>query len=183
MKRQAKRLCETALLAAVGLGIFVLEAQLPPLTAVPGIKPGLANCVTLAALYLLGCREAAGVLAVRILLGAVYTGSPVSLLYSAAGGLACYLVMAPLSRVFPARQLWIVSVFGALAHNAGQLAAAAVLLGRLRTTECFVMRRQRRWVLAAVLLLAFVWQCILGWKLRCNPAGTPPIYIELHILH
>ncbi|MDY3070698.1 MAG: Gx transporter family protein [Eubacteriales bacterium] len=129
MKRQAKRLCETALLAAVGLGIFVLEAQLPPLTAVPGIKPGLANCVTLAALYLLGCREAAGVLAVRILLGAVYTGSPVSLLYSAAGGLACYLVMAPLSRVFPARQLWIVSVFGALAHNAGQLAAAAVLLG------------------------------------------------------
>ena len=129
MKRQAKRLCETALLAAVGLGIFVLEAQLPPLTAVPGIKPGLANCVTLAALYLLGCREAAGVLAVRILLGAVYTGSPVSLLYSAAGGLACYLVMAPLSRVFPARQLWIVSVFGALSHNAGQLAAAAVLLG------------------------------------------------------
>lgn len=129
MKRQAKRLCETALLAAVGLGIFVLEAQLPPLTAVPGIKPGLANCVTLAALYLLGCREAAGVLAVRILLGAVYTGSPVSLLYSAAGGLACYLVMAPLSRVFPSRQLWIVSVFGALAHNAGQLAAAAVLLG------------------------------------------------------
>ncbi|MCI6907798.1 MAG: Gx transporter family protein [Eubacteriales bacterium] len=129
MKRQAKRLCETALLAAVGLGIFVLEAQLPPLTAVPGIKPGLANCVTLAALYLLGCREAAGVLAVRILLGAVYTGSPVSLLYSAAGGLACYLVMAPLSRVFPARQLWIVSVFGALAHNSGQLAAAAVLLG------------------------------------------------------
>lgn len=62
-------------------------------------------------------------------------------------------------------------------------AAAAALLGRLRTTKCLVMRRQRRWILAAVLLLAFVWQCILGWKLRCSPAGTPPIYIELKSLH
>ncbi len=124
-----RRLCETALLAALALGIFVLEAQLPPLTAIPGIKLGLANCMTLAALYLLGPREAAGVLTVRVILAAVYTGSPVAFLYSAAGGVACFLVMALLARIFPARQIWVVSVFGALAHNAGQLAVAVVILG------------------------------------------------------
>ena len=123
-----KKLTLTALLAAMALGIYVLEAQLPPLTAIPGVKLGLANCMTLAALYLLGRREAAGVLAVRIVLAAAFSGQMLSFLFSLGGGIACFLVMALLCRTFSERQIWIVSVFGALAHNAGQLIVASMVM-------------------------------------------------------
>ena len=36
-----KKLTLTAALTAAALVMFVLESQLPPLTAIPGIKPGL----------------------------------------------------------------------------------------------------------------------------------------------
>lgn len=42
-----KKLTLTAVLMAAALVIFVLESQLPPLTAIPGIKPGLSNIFTL----------------------------------------------------------------------------------------------------------------------------------------
>ena len=45
-------------LTAIGLTIFMLEAQMPPLTAIPGIKLGLANIVTLCALAVLGPKDA-----------------------------------------------------------------------------------------------------------------------------
>lgn len=41
------RLTTLALLTTVALIIFVIEANLPPLTSIPGIKMGLANIVTL----------------------------------------------------------------------------------------------------------------------------------------
>ena len=42
-----KKLTLTAALTAAALVMFVLESQLPPLTAIPGIKPGLSNIFTL----------------------------------------------------------------------------------------------------------------------------------------
>ncbi|MGI6337455.1 MAG: Gx transporter family protein [Eubacteriales bacterium] len=134
MKRiHPNRLTQTALLAAIALGVWYLESLLPPFTAVPGVKPGLANCLTLYALYTLGRKEAAGVLTVRVLLAAVLAGGMGSFLYSAAGGLLCLLVM--LCVKLPPQQMWVTSVFGAIAHNAGQLTVAALLM---RTAVVFV---------------------------------------------
>ena len=48
MKTKHLTLC--GVLTAVALAIFVLEAQLPHLLPVPGVKPGLANLITLFAL-------------------------------------------------------------------------------------------------------------------------------------
>jgi heptaprenyl diphosphate synthase len=125
--KTTKRIALDAMLAAVALLLFIVEAQLPPLTSIPGIKIGLANAVTLAAVYLCGRRDAAAILFVRVCLGAVFAGNPTTFLYSASGAALCLaatcLLCAPLKKT-----VWVVSVFGAIAHNVGQLLIASVLL-------------------------------------------------------
>ena len=80
-----QRLTQLALLTAVALIIFIIEAQIPPLTAIPGVKMGLANIITLVTLYRFGRRDALMVLLVRVFLGSVFAGQMMTLLYSLAG--------------------------------------------------------------------------------------------------
>ena len=124
-----RKLTLTAVLTAAALVMFVLESQLPPLTAIPGIKMGLANIITVFAVFTLGPGDAAMILLARILLGAVIAGNPSTLMYSAAGGAMCLLIMLPLKRILTRRQVWVASVFGAAAHNTAQLLLAALITG------------------------------------------------------
>ena len=124
-----------ALLTAASLILFVVEAQIPSLIPVPGVKLGLANIITLVAMVLLSRREAGLVLLVRILLGAVFAGSPSTLLYSAAGGALAYAVMCLLVRRVPEERLWLISILAALAHNAGQLLVCILVT---RTSQLIV---------------------------------------------
>ncbi len=126
--RKTQKLALISVLSAIALGIFVLEAQLPSLVPVPGVKLGLANIITLTAMALLGRKEAGAVLAVRILLGSLFAGSPSTLFFSAMGGVLAYLVMCLLISVFPGKYLWVVSVCAAVAHNIGQLAACVLVV-------------------------------------------------------
>ncbi|MGI6013204.1 MAG: Gx transporter family protein [Oscillospiraceae bacterium] len=121
---KAKKLTLMAVLSAIALTIFIAEAQIPPIVPVPGMKLGLANIVTLLVMAYLGRKEAGIVLLVRILMGSVFAGSVSALIFSLAGGILAYLAMALLIGLFSDRLLWVVSIFGAIAHNAGQLAAA-----------------------------------------------------------
>ena len=111
-----KKLTLTAALTAAALVMFVLESQLPPLTAIPGIKPGLSNIFTLFTMETLGPGWAC-----------VITGQGSAFLYSFAGGLCAYALMLLLRRVLTGDTLWVKSVLCAMAHNTGQLAAAAAI--------------------------------------------------------
>ena len=82
---KTKKLAVMALLTAIALTIFVIENQIPAPVPIPGVKLGLANIVTLVAMALLSRRDAGIVLLVRILMGAMFAGSPSTLLFSAAG--------------------------------------------------------------------------------------------------
>lgn len=126
---RTKKLALLAALAAVALTIFVAESQIPPVVPVPGVKLGLANIVTMVTMLVLGRKEAGAVLVVRLILGSAFAGGFSGLIFSAAGGAAAYLVMCLLIRVFPEKLVWVVSVLAALAHNAGQLAAAVWVSG------------------------------------------------------
>ena len=119
-----RRITRDAMLTAVALIIYVVEAQLPPLTPIPGIKMGLANIVTVYTLFALGPGDGAAVLAARVLLGAMLTGSVSALMYSAAGGAACLAAMLALRPALGDGQLWVAGVIGAAAHNLGQIAVA-----------------------------------------------------------
>lgn len=118
-----------SMLTAVGLIIFVVEAQIPVPVAIPGVKLGLSNVVTLFALWTLSRRAAATVLILRVVLGNFVVGNLMMLLYSLSGGLLCLLVMALMKSLFSEKQIFILSMFGAMAHNIGQLAVAVFVMG------------------------------------------------------
>ena len=123
----AARLTRMALLTAVALTIFVAEAQIPPIVPVPGVKLGLANIVTVYAMFRLGPWEALAILLARILLGSLFAGQMMSLLFSLAGGLLCYAVMLLLRRILTVRQIWVCGAIGAVCHNIGQIFVAAAV--------------------------------------------------------
>lgn len=118
-----------SMLTAVGLIIFVVEAQIPVPVAIPGVKLGLSNVVTLFALWTLSRRAAATVLILRVVLGNFVVGNLMVLFYSLSGGLLCLLVMALMKSLFSEKQIFILSMFGAIAHNIGQLAVAVFVMG------------------------------------------------------
>ena len=120
---KTRKLALMALLTAIALTIFVIEAQIPAPVPVPGVKLGLANIITLITMCLLGKKEAGAVLLMRVLMGAVFAGSPSTLLFSAMGGLFAFLVMCLTVGSFGENRLWIVSALAGIAHNAGQLLA------------------------------------------------------------
>ena len=124
---KTKHLTTLALLTAIALILFTVEAQIPPPVPIPGVKLGLANIVTVFVLFRFGPRDALLVLLARILLGSAFAGSPVTLLFSLGGGLLCWLVMLPLRRILTERQLWVCGVLGAMAHNLGQIAVCVAV--------------------------------------------------------
>ena len=123
---KTKKLTTLSMMTAIALTIFIVEAQLPPLAPIPGIKMGLANIVTLVTLVWFGRKEAFTVLMLRIILGSIFAGGMMSMMYSLAGGILCFVVMSIIIKPLK-KQLWIVSVFGALAHNIGQIIIAVIV--------------------------------------------------------
>lgn len=123
-----RRLTRLAVLTALALALHVIEAQIPPIVPIPGIKPGLANIVTVWALIALGPLDAALILLARILLGSLFAGSVTALIYSLAGGALCFMVSLALRRFVSEKQLWALGAVGAIAHNIGQLSAASLIL-------------------------------------------------------
>lgn len=126
---KTKKLAVMALLSAIALTIFVIEAQIPPIVPLPGVKLGLANIVTVYAVFAMGPGEAAAILFVRIFLGAVFAGNFSSIIYSAAGGLCAILTTIALRKLLNKRQLWVAGCLGAIAHSIGQMAAAVLITG------------------------------------------------------
>lgn len=126
---KVRKLALMGLLTAIALTIFMLEAQIPALIPVPGVKLGLANIVTVFAVFVLGAREGALILTARVFLGAVFAGNFGTIFYSAAGGLCAIVTTIALRRVLTAKQLWVAGALGSVAHGIGQMAMAVILTG------------------------------------------------------
>lgn len=130
MKWTTKQLALCAVLAALALGLSTLESLFPIslLIPLPGVKLGLANIVTVFALYELGALPALAILITRCVLGGLFAGNVSAMLFSLLGGLLAMAVMIALRHC---RRLSIygVSIGGAAAHNIGQMAAAVITLG------------------------------------------------------
>lgn len=125
-KPSARSLVLGALLAACALLVSYIESLFPLPLPLPGARLGLSNAVVLLALLTLDVPTAFFVLITKVLLSALLFGTPVSLLYAAAGGLLSLAAMAALNNrhsVSPIGQ----SIAGAVLHNLGQTLVAAVL--------------------------------------------------------
>ncbi len=118
-----------SVLVAQGMILSFIESMLPIPFIAPGAKLGLANIITLAAIYLLTFKQASAVVLLRVLLTATTFGSLSSFLYSFSGGVLSLLVMAAILKVFKGEISLIgVSIAGAVAHNLGQLFVAAIII-------------------------------------------------------
>lgn len=126
---KTRKLTTMALLSAIALTIFMVEAQIPAPVPIPGIKLGLANIVTVYAVYALGARESAAILFVRIFLGAIFSGNFGTIFYSAAGGGLAILTTIGLKAVIRESQIWIAGCLGAVAHVLGQMIVAVWATG------------------------------------------------------
>ena len=126
---KGRRLAILGLLTAVALILFTVEAQIPPIVPIPGVKIGLANIVTVFAVFMLGAKEGLLVLAARIFLGAVFAGNFSSIFYSAAGGLISILTVIGLKKLLTSRQIWVAGCLGAVAHGVGQMLVAVPISG------------------------------------------------------
>ncbi len=126
---KTRKLTAMALLSAIALTIFIIEAQIPPLVPIPGIKLGLSNIITVYAVFAIGAGEAAAILFVRIFLGAVFAGNFSTIFYSLGGGALAILATIGLKFVLKENQLWIAGCLGAIAHSIGQMIVAVWATG------------------------------------------------------
>lgn len=111
-----------ARLAALAIGLHLIESIVP--SPLPGVKPGIANIVTLFVLYRFDFATAAWVSLLRVFASSMLLGqflSPTFVL-SLSGAIASLLVLA-IAIKLPRKWFGPVSlsIFAAFAHIAGQL--------------------------------------------------------------
>ena len=124
--KKTKRLVLLAMLTAVAMILSYVESLLPSV-GIPGVKMGLANIAVIFALFRFGWKEAAALSLVRVVLVSLLFGSVGAMLYSLAGAVLSLAVMALLRRIDRFSTVGI-SVAGGVAHNAGQLLMAMLIL-------------------------------------------------------
>ncbi len=118
-----------AALAALAIGLQLIEAAIP--SPIPGIKPGLANVITLVALVTLGWRAALAVTLLRVVGASLLLGTLLSpgFWLSLTGALTAFAVLAPLHRFFPRHISALgLAVTAAMFHTLGQFVFAWSLI-------------------------------------------------------
>jgi len=118
-----KRIALYGLFIALAFIFSYIESLIPIPFPVPGVKLGLANLVVVVAMYGMGVKEAFVLSIVRILLVGFTFRDPSTMIFSLAGGLLSWLMMA----VFKKLKLFSmvgVSIIGGISHNIGQIIVA-----------------------------------------------------------
>jgi len=118
-----------ALISSLAVVLSYLERFIPLPGFIPGMKLGLANIMTVAALYYFSNKDVFTIVILRIFVSLLIAGNVVGFIYSLAGGLLSFAGMALLLRYF---QKWVspigVSVFGAFLHNVAQLSVLGIIM-------------------------------------------------------
>ena len=126
-KIDTKKLTTLSILVSVAMILSYVESLVPPLVAVPGVKLGLSNIATVFALYTLGAPAAVTVSLLRVMLSSLLFGNFVSLIYSLSGAILALSFMVLLRRTAAFSSVGV-SVVGGVAHNAGQIIAACIVM-------------------------------------------------------
>ena len=118
-------------MAALALIFSYVEAIIPYSPGVPGIKLGIANIVTVIALYKFGPKDAAAVSILRIVIAGLLFNGLFGMLYSLAGAAVSLIGMILLKKTDLFSVVGVSMAAGVL-HNLGQLLMAAALISDLR---------------------------------------------------
>lgn len=126
-----KKIAVLGLCTAGAVLLGYVEALIPVLFFVPGMKLGLANLAVVLTLYFFGEKEAAAVQLLRILIVGFLFGNLFSIAFSLAGGMFS-LAMMCLAKRYGGFTVYGVSVAGGVTHNIAQICVAALLVENVR---------------------------------------------------
>ena len=127
MSSRTRKLVLLSAATALAMIFSYIESLIPFYFGVPGMKIGLPNLCIVVIMFTVGEAPALLVNLLRIALTAMLFTNIFSLVFSIAGALISFFLMVIIKRIFKLSVL-SVSLFGAIAHNAGQLLAAAVIV-------------------------------------------------------
>ena len=113
-----------------------VEHLIPLPFGIYGIKLGLANLVVVIMLYAINAYSAFTINMVRIILCSVLFGTFTSFWYSLIGGLISFVTMLIIKKTDKFSPMGI-SICGAIAHNAGQIGVAIILLDEIKIALYF----------------------------------------------
>lgn len=124
----AKRVAQFGILTSLALVLGWTERFIPVAQGIPGIKLGLGNTILLYAIYMMDAKSSVLLMLLKVLVTGFFLSNIGGMLYSLAGGVlslaAMLLVKKLLGNRLPRIGIIIVSVFGAVFHNIGQLSVA-----------------------------------------------------------
>mgnify|MGYP003400566894 CR=1 FL=1 len=120
---KTKKIAYLGIMLALAMIFSYVESLIPIYFGVYGMKLGLPNIVILLVLYLFGPWEAILINILRILLTGVMFTNLYSILFSLSGAICSFVVMYLLKKTKRFHMI-VISVFGGIFHNAGQLLAA-----------------------------------------------------------
>ena len=121
----------TALMSSLALIFSYVEAIIPFNAGIPGVKLGIANIVTVIALYKLSIKHAAIVSFIRIMVAGFLFSGLFGAIYSLAGAAVSLIGMIFLKKTGKF-SIAGVSMAGGVLHNLGQLLVASFLIKDLR---------------------------------------------------
>lgn len=123
----ARHIATLSIFVTLGMIIGYMESLIPLPVPFPGFKLGLANIVTLVALYREGGKSAAVISILRVVLLGVLFQTASMMVYGLFG---CVFSLAGMLLLYRTRRFSIcgVSVAGGVLHNLGQLTAAWLYL-------------------------------------------------------
>ena len=112
---------------ALALIFSYVESLIPINFGIPGVKLGLANLITLIALYKMSVKEAFLISIARVILSGFIFGNLFAILYSLAGGLLSLAIMTWFKRSNKF-SIYGISMAGGVFHNVGQLMMAILVV-------------------------------------------------------
>ena len=125
---KVKNVATLGLCVALAMIMSYIESLFPLNFAVPGIKMGLANIVIIFLLYRMGFGTACAVSLIRVFLVSLLFGNVMMMAYSIAGAVLSLGLMFLLKKSGKFSVVGV-SIAGGVAHNAGQIIMAIILLG------------------------------------------------------
>lgn len=129
---KTKGIVLSGLLFAVALVLTIVENSFPPiLLAVPGVKFGLSNIAVMYALFFLTKGQAYAIAVLKALFVFFSRGAIAGIL-SLSGGVLSLTVMIILMLIFKDKISYlIISIFGSVFHNIGQLIMVTFILNSI----------------------------------------------------
>ncbi len=128
MKNKKIALC--GMFVGLALILSYLEVLIPVNVAVPGIKIGLANIITIIALYKIGIKEGVIIGIIRVILSGFMFSGLSTIIYGLAGTILSITIMVIIKNI-KATSVISVSAIGAVCHNLGQIVVAFIVVDNI----------------------------------------------------